>query len=268
MLDAFAFLICQILCWHNWRKPSLYPSELVELDLWWDGPRWLCLPQSQWPSQLEEVPVSTEEREVCLHIAEYPLLPIIESSSFIRLKRVTAWIFRFVKNCKLCRESRNPMRGYISVQELVNAVERWILWAQRSSFPREISDIAKGKQEMYKASPLLPLHPFLDDTGLLRVGGRISRADFSYSIRHPLILPGNHPLTKLIVKSEHLRLLHAGPTLLMNSLSRRYHIISARKVVRSIARGCVPCRRISARPTPQLMGQLPPERLIPGFVFD
>ena len=22
MLDAFAFLICQIICWHNWRKPN------------------------------------------------------------------------------------------------------------------------------------------------------------------------------------------------------------------------------------------------------
>ena len=67
---------------------------------------------------------------------------------------------------------------------------------------------------------------------------------------------------------EHLRLLHAGPTLVAASLCTRYHIIGSRKTIRSVVRGCVSCRRASVRPQPQLLGQLPRERTTPGAVFD
>ena len=63
-------------------------------------------------------------------------------------------------------------------------------------------------------------------------------------------------------------MLHAGPTLLMTSLSRRYHIIGLRKAARFIIRQCVICRRQSAKPEHQLMGQLPLERVNPGIVFE
>ena len=75
-------------------------------------------------------------------------------------------------------------------------------------------------------------------------------------------------MTGLIVRSEHLRLLHAGPTLVIASLGRRYHIIGGRNVVRSIIHGCVVCRRNSAKPQPQMLGHLPVERITPGSVFD
>ena len=72
----------------------------------------------------------------------------------------------------------------------------------------------------------------------------------------------------MIIRAEHLRLLHVGPTLLTASLSRCYHIVGGRKVIRSIARKCLTCRRYAARPKPQMLGQLPIERVTPGTVFD
>ena len=75
-------------------------------------------------------------------------------------------------------------------------------------------------------------------------------------------------MTKLIIRSEHQRLLHAGPTLLTTSLCRRYHITGCRKTIRSITHGCITCRRTSVRPQPQMLGQLPIERITPGPVFD
>ena len=85
---------------------------------------------------------------------------------------------------------------------------------------------------------------------------------------HPVILSGKHPLTKLMIQTEHIRLLHAGPTLLTSSLSRRYHIVGGKKAVRSITRACVNYRRESQKPNPQLMGQLPFERVTPDIVFE
>ena len=90
----------------------------------------------------------------------------------------------------------------------------------------------------------------------------------SFSVRHPVILPGKHPITSLLITSEHHRLMHAGPTLLTASLSRRYHIPSYRKIVRSITHNCVICRRSTIRPKTQLQGQLPAERITPDTVFE
>ena len=83
-----------------------------------------------------------------------------------------------------------------------------------------------------------------------------------------MILHGKHTITKLLIRYEHIRLLHCGPTLLSASLNRRVHILGERKVVRSITRACVTCRKIAARPQSQMMGQLPSERVTPDIVFN
>ena len=44
--------------------------------------------------------------------------------------------------------------------------------------------------------------------------------------------------------------------------------MGCQKAVHSIAHGCITCRRVSARPTSQILGQLPIERITPGPVFD
>ena len=69
------------------------------------------------------------------------------------------------------------------------------------------------------------------------------------------------------IRCEHARLLHAGPTWLAASLTR-YHIIGGQKVIRSVTRECVTCHRYSAKPQPQMLGQLPIERVTPDPVFD
>ena len=113
------------------------------------------------------------------------------------------------------------------------------------------------------SSILFSLHPILDSSHLLRVDGRQQNSKLSNL--HPLILHGNHPVTKLMIQTEHVRLLNAGPTLLSSSLSRRYYIIRSRNIVRSITRGCVTCRRQAAKPTPQKLNQ---QRITPDNVFD
>ena len=75
-------------------------------------------------------------------------------------------------------------------------------------------------------------------------------------------------MTWPIIHTEHLCLLHAGPTLLSASLSQRYHIVGGHSRIRSITRECVVCRRKAVKPQPQLLGQLPIKRVTPGPVFD
>ena len=78
--------------------------------------------------------------------------------------------------------------------------------------------------DLSKANPLRSVRPMIDPSGLLRVGGRQQYSQMSYSKRHPIILHHKH------INSEHLRLLHAGSTLLTASLCCRYHLLGRKKL--------------------------------------
>ena len=251
---------------------GFFPSELVDHELWWNAPDWLRLPSSNWPTQSSlhspELPAE-EERDICLHVVAntpVPVMPLERFSSFLRLKRVTAWIRHFIDNCRRKNHDR-PVSLYLLTSELTVSENYWISLAQRQAFVTEIEAL-KNDESLSKSSRLFSLHPFLDSSGLLRVGGRGRNAQMSYSLIHPVILPGKHPITSLLISSEHRRLMHARPTLLTASLNRRYYITGCRKIVRSITRGCITCRRSTARPEHQLLGQIPAERITPDSVFD
>ncbi len=249
---------------------GLNPSELLQHPLWWNGPTWLKQAPADWPKQSILPPNESfeEEREVSLHVTTPPTSPIIpldRYSSFKQLKRVTAWALRFMKNCRE-RNSQSRLSSPLSAEELHKAECYWTRMIQHSHFENEIQALSK-KCPVTSSSPILSLHPFIDSSNVLRVGGRQRLSKSSYGSRHPIILHGKHPLTRLIIRLEHARLLHAGPTLLAASLAR-YHIIGGRKVIRSVTRECITCRRHSAKPQPQMLGQLPIERITPGPVFN
>ena len=250
---------------------GLPPSQLLEFDLWWRGPSWLLLHISQWPKQsgLQVEKIPEEEREISLILtveSRCPLFPFDKYSTFTRFKRVTAWILRFLNNCRKLNTDQGTIVTNLLIPELVRAENYWIVLSQYVSFPEEIQSL-KVNSDIPSNSSLVPLSPFLDEWGVLRVGGRIGNSRISYVNLHPIVLHGKHTLTRLIIRTEHLRLLHAGPTLLTAELCRRFHIISCRKTIRSVLRQCVPCLKNSIKPQPQKLGQLPMERITPDSIF-
>jgi hypothetical protein len=223
-----------------------------------------------WPEQsnLSSATIPEEERSVC-HLATtavfQSIVPLDRFSKFVTLKRVTAWMFRFIQNTR--PNATSERCPYLTVGELTVAENYWVSVAQKESFAEEL-DLLKTNLPLPKSNRLLPLRPFIDESlSILRVGGRMNHSKLSYSKMHPIILHGLHPMTKRIIEAEHSRLMHAGPTLLMSSLSRRFHVIGLRKAVRSVTRQCVTCKRHSAKPANQLLGQLPAERVTPESVF-
>ena len=112
---------------------------------------------------------------------------------------------------------------------------------QNDTWHPEIDAINKGSS-IRQTSRILSLNPFLDKSGVLRVGGRQENAKAAYDNRHPTILPANHPLVKLLIRSEHLCLLHASHLLTSASLFRHFHIVGGHKAVRAITRSCIVCR--------------------------
>jgi len=119
----------------------------------------------------------------------------------------------------------------------------------------------KKKGQVSLKSQLLPLYPFLDKEGYLQVGGRLQHSHLPYDSKHQLILPPAHHITELIVMNEHLRLLHAGPQLLSASLREQYWIPRMKQVIHPVLHCCLPCFKLKAAASQQLMGQLPLARV-------
>ena len=94
-----------------------------------------------------------------------------------------------------CRPSRNNSSSIpLTVEELTNAENYWISYAQQECFFTEIESL-KHKQVLPASSKLLSLRPFIDSNGILRVGGRQQNASLTYSA---VVLPGKHQVTRLI----------------------------------------------------------------------
>ncbi|CAG7734943.1 unnamed protein product, partial [Allacma fusca] len=157
-------------------------------------------------------------------------------------------------------------RGPISVTELRNALNCWIKLVQSEEFRKEFRKL-KAAERIDTSSNILCLNPFIDDVGLLRVGGRLRNADIPIQHKYPILLPKKHRLVELIVQYEHNVGLHSGTQLLIATLSQRYWILGVRDLVRKIIHKCVRCCRQRAEVATQMMADLPAARVNPSRPF-
>ncbi|KRY42408.1 hypothetical protein T01_3074 [Trichinella spiralis] len=111
------------------------------------------------------------------------------------------------------------------------------------------------------------LDPFVDEEGLLRVGGILENAELPLHMKHPVILPGNHPLTMGLIRRCHARQPHAGTTHTLAILRRQYWVLKGRTQVKKVIRHCFACRRAMARPIQPKMAALPSSRVVEAAAF-
>jgi len=118
-----------------------------------------------------------------------------------------------------------------------------------------------------KSSTLLKFTPFLDEDGILRVGGRVGRADLPYDAKHPRLLRSHGPLGLMVARYYHQRAHHAGTDHVLALMRQDYWILHGRELVRKVARDCMFCKKERLHTTTQLMAELPPQRMHPGPPF-
>ena len=72
--------------------------------------------------------------------------------------------------------------------------------------------------------PLASLSPYLDDSGCLRVGGRLQNSALPSKMAHPLLLSTTSRIVQLLVNNAHTSAMHAGPSTILSNISRDYFI--------------------------------------------
>ena len=248
---------------------GLPASQLTEQSRWLQGPAFLRDSREHWPPDIHlQTPEDSdpEVRSVSLTstAAASPVLPDpARSPCWTRYKRSVAWLMRFLNNFAAThgREDKQEWRrtGPLSVAELEDAEDCIVRKAQSEHFSEELAGLLKGKP-ISSRSDLLTLSPWVDQSGMMRVGGRLGNAPLPDAARHPVILPRDGDVTRLLIEYYHGRLLHAGTEHVLNQIRQHYWIPRARATVRKILTACPLCRRRRAQPQPPRMADLPKAR--------
>lgn len=240
------------------------PIDLIENQLWWNGPSWLCKRQEEWPKEERNPDTEVAEQHrvaanVAINAREYSVVDIERYSSFSRLIRVYAFCRRFYKNCKVRKEDRTS--GPLLSGELLKSKLMLTRYVQREQFIEEYNLLNKNSPLSAK-SKILCLNPSLDDQDIIRVGGRLKNSALEYSAKHQALLPKGHHFTKLMIRHYHIRQCHTGLEATVAALRREFWPISVRSTTRKLIQDCVTCFRVKSSIQTQKMANLSKHRLI------
>lgn len=129
-------------------------------------------------------------------------------SCYNKLKRVIAYCFRFMQNC----QNKNKTYGSLTCNELSTAEQAIIKFVQGECYEDEIKALSRNRP-VKNTSALIPLSPFLDGSGIIRVGGRLIESELPYDNKHQIALPQRHAITHKIIRNMHEKCLHGPPHL-------------------------------------------------------
>ncbi|XP_055613757.1 uncharacterized protein LOC129760180 [Uranotaenia lowii] len=248
---------------------GLTVHQLLTCKLWTHGPDWLGRGEEYWPKlkipRTTNIDGDTEHKTTTLLIQNPPPLnPLFTRSfSYNRLLRTTAYCLR------VSRKARKELKEstlILTPTELESARDCLVKLVQAECYHTELSFLRKGKP-VPKKSTLRLLNPFVDASGIIRVGGRLKLSMETFSTKHQILLPGFHRFTRMLLLSFHDKLVHGGIALTLGVVRNEYWPTNGRRAVRSVIRTCFRCTRANPKPLKQPIGQIPLARVTPSRPF-
>lgn len=245
------------------------PEALLTSKIWWNGPEFLQRPEETWPAIKPAFVREPKEERVIKTIlmvqekSEHFIERIDHRNSIKRLQFVVAIIRRMALKSK--PQPKLPIRESLRIEELREAMTYIIKYVQQQHFETEMDLIRKGKSHKTKFTMFTPI---IDKDGVLRVGGRLQAANISSEQKHPILLPKDHFVTRLIMEELHMKNKHAGPQALLAITRQRYWPEAGKKLASKVVRNCVLCVRSRPVLMEQIMGKLPADRVNVSRVFN
>ena len=154
---------------NQWRHcpGKLYPTDDDSRGLradavmydsrWLNGPAFLLLQEDQraedipktnpTPDLVADTPVEVVQLAEVTSRLSPQLVDLSRYSSFSKVCRITAYVRRFIQNCR-SKPKGQARTGPLEVQEVKEAKLMWIKSAQREAFSHEISNIEAGRNAL------------------------------------------------------------------------------------------------------------------------
>jgi hypothetical protein len=269
---------------------GLLAKELIS-SMWLSGPKFLASDETP---NFGDVTTSLsiddpEVKSVVLSSQGTESTEILEFrhiSSWMKLRRVIAVWLRYIgilRNIVLGSKDEIGQYKPYAVGELQLAERKIIKLVQTKVFSEELRTLAKGtppenqlrirgkeSRRLKRKNPIYKLNPFIDEDGLLRVGGRLKHGIMAPELKYPIILPKNNQVSKLIAQHCHELVQHQGRGMTIQEIRNQgYWIIGCTSIVYNTISKCVTCRRMFRKPEVQKMADLPSDRLStePPFTY-
>lgn len=281
---------------------GLKASTLLNSSTWLNGPEFLKSQESEWPKSDLVSPIEDEDdvevkknvliMNIVVKEQDNPTRTFIHHHSrWSKLNRAVAWLLKLKDTLLNLSQKRKEILTNLTVKtsasEKKDLLEREIKavrkctdvqpitlsdlkrtenavihFTQMEAFPDEMETLQKENANVSRQSHIRKLDPVLQD-GLILTGGRLNKMAMPERQKHPVILPKNHHVSKLLLKHIHEQLGHCGRNHMLAKLRQQYWIPAANSLARKIRSECVFCRRIHSHLGEQKMADLPKERITP-----
>ncbi|XP_056430806.1 uncharacterized protein LOC130369492 [Hyla sarda] len=269
------------------QNPADYatrPTQIACLQnsIWFSGPTFLYQTAVDSPDTnvypLVEPEADPEIRSEVVSFSTKALDARLQPHRFVRfsdwkrLNRVIAKLIHVTKSFQKKPNDDQPgswrvFHERVSLEELSLAKRVIISSVQRTCFRQEYDCIEQQKM-LPKHSRLTKLSPFIDQYGLLRVGGRLSYATLSDEEKQPVIIPHDHYIATLIIRYYHSQTVHQGRHITEGAIrAAGFWILGGKRLVSAIIHKCVVCRKLRGRFESQKMAELPKDRVNPEPPF-
>ncbi|KAK0134727.1 hypothetical protein N1851_029616 [Merluccius polli] len=278
---------------------GLSVQKFLDNRQWICGPEFLWKPMHSWPTEAGNLSLSVDDPEVkglplvCNAVSQDMPSPtfklLTHFSDWAKLVRAVAWYQKLGDSLMTLVAKRKQLSTNVttrsqhqnltsqlqafksklggqcmSLNNLEKAERAIISFTQRQVFPVEYEKLGMAPPTVPKRSSIYRLDPMLKD-GLIRIGGRLSRAAISEDMKYPIILPKHSHISSLLIRHIHEKYGHCGINYVLSQLRKRYWITSGNSAARSVISKCVICRRLKNRTGEQKMANLPYERTLPDL---
>ena len=248
---------------------GVHPNKLASCSQWFFGPFFLYGSIEWWrnpEAKIEEIVNDIERKTKSVGTItrhwdplEATIYKIDHRNSFRFLLHTVGYMQRLFQRPK-------PKQLSLSPAELRTALLKIIKTIQMSEFNDDIQNLIKYKA-VRSSSSLGNLAPFIDADGILRVGGRLEASELPPDAKHPMLLPYNVTISKLIFKMKHEEQMHCGPQALLAAVRQTFWPIKGKIMARSTVHNCVQCSKAKPKFFGQLMGSLPADRVLQARPF-
>ncbi|XP_065081042.1 uncharacterized protein LOC135703693 [Ochlerotatus camptorhynchus] len=243
--------------------------DLSASSRWFSCPEFLWKPSDQWPTANHRTENTTLRPHLLLHAeVANPVIDLHRFSNWQKMLRCTAYVLRYVRNLKISVYQMERINGPLQRRELSDAECYLFRTAQNAVYADEITILSRNRHtenpdsSIPRSSPLFHQCAFLDEHNILRVRGRTQSCPLiARDAAQPIILPREHPITRLILLDFHKRFNHQNHATTLNEIRQRYRVPKLKATYRTVRKECQECKNDRASPQPPAMSDLPPYRL-------
>ncbi|XP_033727676.1 uncharacterized protein LOC117317008 [Pecten maximus] len=253
-------------------------ASKMESSIWLHGPPFLNENEAEPLFTVDEFPLVNPESDKDIrpevHVAKgsvskkksFDITKFERFSQWDRLVKAISYLIHLARSFKM---SSHPCVGWHlcakhKEQSLKEDAERLIIMKlQKEHYSKEIECLQNGKN-LPRNSSILSLTPFLDEQGVLRVGGRLNKThEPAHTTQlNPIIIPGKSHVGLLLVRHFHHKVQHQGRHLTEGAVrSAGFWVVGGKRVISSCIHQCVTCRKLRGTTGIQKMSDLPVARI-------